>query len=1631
MNKFTAFCYALAFSLLFPLSAVTAAPASAATELPATMIDDFDDGDASDWGFFGGNNAGGGGGTLDDRPQQGSHYFSTGWGGEGTASGFYGGAFKNLDNAAQVTPPADPWLNVWVLNQSDATVDGYTLELTIREDLNGDGWTDGSEDSFRLDAPFTASDFDDEWRLISAPLSSLVDLGTGGNGVFDGALDEVVIVIAGVTGGSGAVVEVDFDEFSFTSGGPRFGAVTIFDNMEHGNPFGNGWFSFNGSVGGGGIGPNSTDLPPSNGGLFSLETGWGSGGVAGFYGGFGRTNPLSLEGNDHFNFWINPDAGQVYTLEIGFQEDDNGDGAINPSDDDDFKFNCVIGPSGPCAVSGGGWQLVSIPFADLFDDNSLLTGGNGVFDPVAVAEGGNGELINVVYAVIGGGSDANFRTDYWVFSDGPLAQDQNSEVVDDFENGLPAGSDANGTPIGFYTFSDGSPIGIVTTTAPPAPLPGSVPGNTVLSMTANVAAFAGFIHAFENAAVDTWVTRDWSGFQGFSLWFYGTNSGTAIFIDVLDNRTPGSTRDDAERFSVAFTDDFSGWRQLEFPFESFVRKEIGNGAPNDGFTLTEVHGWTLGSLGTSGEVTWYVDDAALYGTAEIPPLSVSFDSGGYGIEEGTTGLITVKLNRPMNSDDPEQVSVEYNSAPLSAVPGEDYAPVAGTLVFTRGGATEQSFALETFDNTKFLGNRSISLTLDNPVDVAPGLTTLATALVVENDPFDLRLLDDFEDPPALWESSDNVVLTALRLAADDPLARPGQDPVEGVLQVEGPQPVSVEVRGGVCQPNGKPGRGLAQFALLTTDSFDALSVDHTTVTLGDAREFHTRGRNDTPLRHEKDVDKDGDLDLVFHFRGDQTGLPCDTTEWPLAGTTYDGTPITSGGSDARFGQDFALGRDWSDGESLSFWVYGSGSGVPVTVELKDNRAPDPGPAGWELTFSEEFNDPAGTRPNPDIWTYEIGDGSVNGIPGWANDELQYYTDDLANAATDGQGNMVLSVLAADGSLRCYYGPCEYSSARLISKRKAEFAYGRVEARVLVPEGVGIWPSFWSLGTDIDVVNQPQAGEIDFVEFVGRLPNEIFGTIQGPGYSGGNAFGSIFDFGEPVYNDYRTFVVEWEPDLIRWYVDGNLYHTATPGDVAPNEWVFNDPVFLLLNVAIGGNFGGAVDPDIPLPASMAVDYIRIYQAGDTAERFEATFVDDVAGWRQVQIPFADFVRRAGQPVDAPDDGLTLTEVWGYGFELPRGGSFLLDQVRVEQAPAPAEVTVTSLADSGVGSLRDALTVVADGGTITFDPGLAGGTLALTSGQLVVDRSVTVDGSAAPGLVISGNLTSRVIEVAGGATLRINDLTIADGAGAPQGGGILNRGRLDLERVVVRDNTETSAGPANFEFGGGGIYNAADAVLNLTDSTVSGNSSVNQPGGGIYGFFGSAITITGSTISDNVSGDIGGGLRTFSNATVVNSTSSGNVSTVWHGGGIFHTDGDLTVTHSTFAGNVAPGGTASAILVATFGAPASATLTGNILEGIPGSPACAIEGGGAATITSAGGNIDVDNSCKLVAAGDQPATNPQLGALADNGGGTLTHLPAAGSPAIDAAAAATCPGTDQRGVVRPQGAGCDVGAVELSP
>ncbi|MEL6894081.1 MAG: family 16 glycosylhydrolase, partial [Actinomycetota bacterium] len=401
------------------------------------------------------------------------------------------------------------------------------------------------------------------------------------------------------------------------------------------------------------------------------------------------------------------------------------------------------------------------------------------------------------------------------------------------------------------------------------------------------------------------------------------------------------------------------------------------------------------------------------------------------------------------------------------------------------------------------------------------------------------------------------------------------------------------------------------------------------------------------------------------------------------------------------------------------------SGDDVTFTLKDNRAPDPGPTGWSMVWSDEFDGEAGAPPDPSNWSYELGDVTPDGKNGWGNEELQYYTADTDNSATDGAGNLVITLDAADGGRECYYGPCEFESARLITQHKAEFAYGRIESRLKVPTGGdGLWPAFWSLGTDINDNPWPAAGEIDIMEYVSRLPEEIFGTIHGPGYSGGESFSGIFDFGERVDLGYHTYAVEWEPNEIRWYLDGQLYHQAVPADVAPNPWVFEKPYFLLLNFAIGGNFGGTPDPANTYPQEYLVDYVRVYQGPDTAERFEASFVDDVAGWQQISIPLGDLTRSADQPAGAPDDGLGLTEVWGYDVTLPaEEGTFLFDDFRTVPTPPPSELVVTTDADAGPGSLRDALAMIGSDGTITFVPSLAGGTIALTSGQLVVDQSVT--------------------------------------------------------------------------------------------------------------------------------------------------------------------------------------------------------------------------------------------------------------------------------------------------------------------
>lgn len=258
-----------------------------------------------------------------------------------------------------------------------------------------------------------------------------------------------------------------------------------------------------------------------------------------------------------------------------------------------------------------------------------------------------------------------------------------------------------------------------------------------------------------------------------------------------------------------------------------------------------------------------------------------------------------------------------------------------------------------------------------------------------------------------------------------------------------------------------------------------------------------------------------------------------------------------------------------------------------------------GPANWclnaqtlRLVWSDEFNGSAGSAVDSTKWSFDIGGA------GWGNNELEYYTNSTRNASMDGAGNLVITAIKEllPQKNRCWYGQCQYSSARIKSKGKFEQAYGRFEARLKIPYGQGLWPAFWMLGNNIDSVSWPTCGEIDIMENIGREPSIVHGTIHGPGYSGANGIGAAYNLAAGAFSDdFHIYAVEWNTSSIRWYVDGNLYQTRTPADLPTGAaWVFDHPFFMILNVAVGGSWPGNPDATTVFPQRMFVDYVRVYQ-----------------------------------------------------------------------------------------------------------------------------------------------------------------------------------------------------------------------------------------------------------------------------------------------------------------------------------------------------------------------------------------------------------------------------------------------------
>jgi len=241
---------------------------------------------------------------------------------------------------------------------------------------------------------------------------------------------------------------------------------------------------------------------------------------------------------------------------------------------------------------------------------------------------------------------------------------------------------------------------------------------------------------------------------------------------------------------------------------------------------------------------------------------------------------------------------------------------------------------------------------------------------------------------------------------------------------------------------------------------------------------------------------------------------------------------------------------------------------------------------WVLSWSDEFGGTNGSSPDSSKWTFDLGGG------GWGNNELETYTARTQNAQIQ-DGNLVITArqetyTGSDGITR------NYTSARLKTKGLFSQMNGRFEARIKIPSGKGIWPAFWMLGSDIDSNAWPTCGEIDIMENIGGLP--IFGTLHGPGYSGGSGLSASTTLSAGKFSDdYHVYAVEWEGTTIRFYMDNLLYATRTSADIpAGSAWVFDHPFFLILNLAVGGNWPGSPDGTTAFPQQMLVDYVKVYQ-----------------------------------------------------------------------------------------------------------------------------------------------------------------------------------------------------------------------------------------------------------------------------------------------------------------------------------------------------------------------------------------------------------------------------------------------------
>ena len=260
----------------------------------------------------------------------------------------------------------------------------------------------------------------------------------------------------------------------------------------------------------------------------------------------------------------------------------------------------------------------------------------------------------------------------------------------------------------------------------------------------------------------------------------------------------------------------------------------------------------------------------------------------------------------------------------------------------------------------------------------------------------------------------------------------------------------------------------------------------------------------------------------------------------------------------------------------------------------------PRPSKLALLWAEEFDHSVGASVNVNHWNHDIGDGTAAGIPGWGNQEREYYLESAVSQ--DGNSNLVIRAIKmpSDNEYDCYYGkPAEWTSGKITTYKKVGFKFGRLEARMKMPKGVGTWPAFWMLGMNIAEEKWPGCGEIDIFEGKGADARSVYGTLHGPGYFGENPHGKIIQAERDLCDDYNVFAIEWTENKVSWFMNGECFFSATADDVAPNKWVYNQEFYLILNLAMGGQFTGDIDPELQ-EAELVIDWIRFYSIDGIGE-----------------------------------------------------------------------------------------------------------------------------------------------------------------------------------------------------------------------------------------------------------------------------------------------------------------------------------------------------------------------------------------------------------------------------------------------